>query len=165
MREPFAAVRDQLVAVDRCAPDDERDADLAPRLVRHAGDCRVGDRRMRVEHRFDLGWIDVLAARDVHVLEPAADPVAAVLVRFGHVAGREPAVAEDGRGRLGVPPVAGEHVRAAHEQLALPAQPHLDERVRLAGRAQLPRRVLGRQAEHVRRGLRQAVALDDLDAA
>ena len=38
-------------------------------------------------------------------------------------------------------------------------------RVRLPGEAELAGRVLGRQAEDVRRGLRQAVALDDLDPA
>ena len=71
-------------------------------------------------------------------LSAAADPVVALVVALGDVAGQQPAVAERGGGRLLVAPVAGEDVRPAHEQLAvrrrgrsstygygLPAQPAL----------------------------------------
>ena len=98
---------------------DERDADLAPALVGHADDRGVGDRRVLVQHGLDLGRVDVLAAGDDQLLQPAADPVVALVVALGDVAGQQPAVAERGRGRLVVAPVAGEDVRAAHEQLAL----------------------------------------------
>ena len=60
----------------------------------------------------------------------------------------------------GVPPIAGEDVRAAHLQFALVREPDLDERVRLAGVPELPHRVLWRQTEDVGRGLSQAVPLD-----
>ena len=72
--------------------DDERDADLSPALVGHADNGHVGDARMLVEYRLDLGRIDVLAARDVHVLEPALDPVEALVVALGDVTGAQPAV-------------------------------------------------------------------------
>ena len=60
-------------------------------------DGRVGDGRMLVEDALDLGRVDVLAARDVHVLEPRRDPVVALLVALGDVAGEQPAVGERGR--------------------------------------------------------------------
>ena len=75
----------------------------------------------------------------------AADAVVALVVALGDVAGQEPAVAERGRRRLVVAPVAGEDVRPAHEQLALLREVALDVRVRLAGPAGLAARVLGRR--------------------
>ena len=120
-REPLAAVRDQRLVVDRLGGDHERDADLAPALVGHADDRSVGDAGVLVQHALDLGRIHVLAAGDVHVLEPAEDAVVALVVELGHVAGVEPAVAQDLLRRLGIPPVAGEDVRPPH--LELPSSP------------------------------------------
>ena len=74
---------------------------------------------MREQRVLDLGRVHVLAARDVHLLQAAADPVVALVVALGEVAGAQPAVDDRLRGRFRVPPVAGEDVRAAHEQLAL----------------------------------------------
>ena len=129
---------------------------------------------MLVEDVLDLGRIDVLTAGDDHVLRPPDDPVVALLVAGGDVAGEKPAVRERRLRRLGVAPVAGEDVRAPHEQLALSgplehparlgvAERDVDVRIRLAGEAALAGSVLGRQAEDIRRRLGQPVALDDLD--
>ncbi len=158
------------------AQDDEGKAGLAPTLVRNADDGCLGDCVVLVENVLDLGRVDVLAAGDDHVLRPADDPVVALLVACCDVAGQEPAVREGGGGCLVVLPVTGEDVRAADDELSLGgaveqvarlgiAERDVDVRVGLAGVAPLARRVLGREAEDVRRSLGQAVALDDLDAA
>ena len=151
-------------------------ARLAPALVGHADDGGLGDGRMRVQDGLDLGRVDVLAAGDDHVLDPVDDAVVALVVALGDVAGAQPPVREGGRGRLRVAPVAREDVRPAHDAArpsrlprAAPrlgvAQRDVDVRVRLPGEAELAARILGRQAEHVRRRLGEPVALDDLDAA
>jgi hypothetical protein len=169
-------VLEQLLLGRLADEDDERDARLAPALVRNADDRCLRTAGVLVEDVLDLGRVDVLAARDDHVLRPADDPVVALVVARRDVAGEEPAVGEGGGRRLRVPPVAGEDVRPLDEQLALGdaveeatalgvAKRDVDVRVGLAGEAALPRRVLGRQAEHVRRRLGEAVALDDLDSA
>ena len=172
-----AAVLDQLVLGRRRSgrEDDEREADLAPALVRHADDGRVGDRRMLVQHGLDLGRVDVLAAGDEHVLEPAADPVEALVVALGDVAGAQPAVR---RTRPRSPPGCASsrgrrsgRARAARPRGSLRSSPSGSRSATstygygLPGVAELAHGVLRRQAEHVRRRLGQAVALDDRDAA
>ena len=82
---------EQLVFVDAVG-DDVRDADLAPALVGHADDRDIRHVRMLVQHRLDLGRVDVLAAGDVHLLQAALDPVEALVVALGDVAGAQPAV-------------------------------------------------------------------------
>ena len=47
---------------------------------------------MLVQHRLDLGGIDVLAARDEHLLQPALDPEVALLVSLDDVARVQPSV-------------------------------------------------------------------------
>src|SRR5689334_2633040 len=49
-------------------------AGLAPPLVGHADDRGLGHVGMLVEHVLDLGGVHVLAAADVHVLDPVDDP-------------------------------------------------------------------------------------------
>ena len=175
-RQPLAAVRDQLLLGRLAGEHDECEAGLTPALVRNADDGGLRDGRMLVEDVLDLGGIDVLAAGDDHVLRPAHDPVVALLVAGGHVAGQQPPVGERGLGRLEIAPVAGEDVRAPDDELALGdaleqlsglgiAQRDVDVWIRLAGEPALAGGVLGRQAEHVRRRLGQPVALNDLDAA
>src|SRR5438132_1228374 len=70
--------------------DDPGAANLAPSLVRHADHGSLGHVGVLVEGGLDLGGIDVLAAGDEHVLQPVADPVEALLVALGDVAGAEP---------------------------------------------------------------------------
>src|SRR5439155_26530430 len=119
-REALAAVREELVLGRVAIDDDEGDPDLAPAIVRDADDGAVPHGPVLVEDGLDLGRIDVLAARDEHVLEAALDPVAAVLSHLRDVAGAQPAVGGEGlpRRRL-VSPVAREDVRALAEQLAV----------------------------------------------
>ena len=89
-REALAAVLAKLVlGRGRArAEDDERDAGLAPALVRDADDRGLEHRRVVVEDVLDLGRIDVLAARDDQLLDPAHDPVEALVVALGDVAGQ-----------------------------------------------------------------------------
>jgi hypothetical protein len=60
------------------------------------------------QHFFHLGGVDVLAAGDEHLLEPAPDPVITVGVTICNVAAAQSTVAHDGLGGGGVMPVAGE---------------------------------------------------------
>ena len=70
--------------------DDRLDL-LAPVLVRDAEHGDVADLRVRQEHAFDLGRIDVDAARDDHVDLAVAQEQVAVLVEVADVAdGEEP---------------------------------------------------------------------------
>src|SRR5207342_284556 len=67
----------------------------------------------------DLGRIDVLAARDEHLLAPSSDPEEAVGVAPGEVARDQPAVPRERSGRrLFVAPVAGSDSGAAELKLA-----------------------------------------------
>ena len=71
-----------------------------------------------VEHALDLGAGDVLTAGHDHVLEPVDDVEVAVVVLHADVAGVEPAAGERRARRVGIAPVALEHLRAAQHDLA-----------------------------------------------
>src|SRR5262249_59658749 len=71
------------------------------------------------EHRLELRRVDVLAARDQHVLLPVVDVEVALGVPMADVAGAEPsALGEGRRGGRGIAPVAGAEVRPAKPDLA-----------------------------------------------
>src|SRR5699024_904495 len=74
-------------------------------------------RSVLVQDALDLGAGDVLTARDDQVLQPVDDEEVAVGVAHADVAGVEPPARERGRGRVGVAPVAGEHLRAPQHDL------------------------------------------------
>ena len=63
---------------------------------------------MAREHVLDLERMDVLAAGDDHVVDPAVDPEVAVVVEATGVARVVPAVADRLRVGVGPVPVAGE---------------------------------------------------------
>src|SRR6185437_4957639 len=63
---------------------------LAVLLIRHADDLNILDRRMAVEELLDLARVDVLAAPDHHVLDPADDVQVPGLVHDRQVAGVHP---------------------------------------------------------------------------
>ena len=81
-------------------------------------DLHVRDVRVRVEELLDLARVDVLAAADHEVLDPADDVEVAVAVHGGQVAGvHPPRAVEDVSSLLRLVPVADHHRVAAGAQL------------------------------------------------
>src|SRR3954470_23462211 len=115
------AVPAQGVGVDGgavCGADPGHDL-FAVALVRHADHLDVGDVGMGVQELFDLTGVDVLAAADDHVLDPADDVDVAVVGHHRLVAGVHPAGAVDRLGGLfGVLPVAEHDAVAARLELS-----------------------------------------------
>ena len=112
--------------------DDDCDDPRAQSLVGSADHRHLAHPRVAREHVLDLHRVDVLAARDDHVVDPAVDPEIAVGVEMPGVAGVVPAVAD----RLGVcvgpVPVAGERLVArevrADLAVGLELQPCVERR-------------------------------------
>ena len=139
--------------------------------MRNAEHGRLANRRVLVEHLLDLARIDVVTAADDHVLLAVDDEEVAVLVDLAHVAGVQPAVADRLGGRVLALPVALHHVVAPDHDLADLAlrdlvavvvdDLHLDALDRSPDRAGLALAV-GVVERGDRRGLREAVALEDL---
>ena len=86
----------------------------------------------------------------------------AVAVDDADIAGVQPAVAQRGGGPFGIAPIALHHRLAAHEDLAVLGDPHLDARERRADGVQL--HLAGRVDADDRRGLGLAVALQQAHA-
>jgi hypothetical protein len=87
--QALAAEGLELAAVERGHPLDRQDegaADLAPSGVRHRHHRDLGHGRVGAEHVLDLGRVDVLAARDEHLLPPPRHIVEAVGIAAGKVA-------------------------------------------------------------------------------
>ena len=155
--------------------DDAGDGDFAPGGVGAADDGGFGDVGAVGEDGFELGGIDVLAARDHDVLLAVVDVVEAVGVLVADVAGAQPAVGEGVGGRLGIAPVAGHQIGAAEPDLARLALGHVaalgvdDARLAVGGRlaagADLARGVRDRQRDGDRAALGHSVDLGDGDAA
>lgn len=84
-RQPLPAVRLQLL-VARCgltgSKADEGGYHLTPLLVRKADDRRLGDGGVSEQDILDLAWVNVLAATDDHVLDPALGAPMAPLTRI-----------------------------------------------------------------------------------
>src|SRR6185312_9462425 len=95
-RQIGLAVRMDLLRPERMAGlyGDDRHADLAPLLVGNADHGSFGDRRELMQHALDFGWIDVLTARDVHVLPAVDDVVEPFLIDARGIAGVQPAIGE-----------------------------------------------------------------------
>ncbi len=109
----------ELRRVRRVGRDGEDAADLAEHRIREPDHGDLGDRRVLGQHRLHLGGVHVVPAADVHLLEPADDAQVAVLVDRAEVAGVQPAVGvDDGRGELGVAPVAAHHRGGPADDLA-----------------------------------------------
>ena len=73
------------------AQDHERGDGLAGRVVGLADDRGLGDRGVRHERGLDLGGGDVVAGDEHDVVDPAEQPVVALGVALGAVAGEVPA--------------------------------------------------------------------------
>src|SRR5689334_24673363 len=69
---------------------DERYANLAPALIRHARDGGILYTRAEPERRLDFRRVNILAARNVHVLQPIDDDIGAILLLTCKIAGAEP---------------------------------------------------------------------------
>src|SRR5699024_11759755 len=95
----------------------DRGHGLAPLRVGPADHRDLGDLGVPVEHLLDLGGVHVLPARDDHVFLAVDDPVIALVVTGGQIAGEEPTADNRLGGGGGAVPVADEHVRPADRQL------------------------------------------------
>ena len=116
-----------------------------------------------LQHPFDVLRKDVQPfGRDDHLLLPPADEHLAVGGDLADIAGVKPAVFEGARRFVGGVEVAGRHVLAADEDLAVGGDLHLDARHRLADRS-LPGAEGMVQADD-RRRFGQPVSLDDDEA-
>ena len=167
-----------------------RASSLSPRSSSISGTIRPTRRPLLLEHRdlvdqralavdlLDLVGEDVLAAGEHdQFLAAAADVQIAVRVELPEVAGAEKAVRGEGfGGRLGIVPVALEHVGAARLDLALPVRRLRAFLVSFLGRRDAQLDALDRDARGVepgaagrvegqdRRGLGQAIAGQHLPA-
>src|SRR5829696_2969258 len=148
--------RRHLLLVER----DERDWVGTAVAVHHG----LGDVARLLEVVLEVRGGEVLAARgDDDVLLAACDREEAVVVDLAEVAGMQPAlVVEDLLGRLLVRPVAREDAGAAHEDLAVPRDRHLDALERLADGAEAE--VVGPVDRPEADRLRHPVALHDRHA-
>ena len=128
-RQAFAAPCLQLSRFRRRARfrHHQRHHALAPLLVCAADDRRRVHVRVRQQRPLHLRRIDVHAAADDQILRPPLQREVAVRCALGQVAGAQPAVRREGRGRLlRLAVIALADVRAANLQLA-----HLPVRQRL----------------------------------
>src|SRR5690606_13366468 len=88
-------------------------------LVRDTDDGALVYRRMAVEDGFNLGWIDVLAARNKHVLLAVLDVEVPFLIHYCQISRMEPALVVDGfDGGLRVIVIARRVAGALEHQLA-----------------------------------------------
>src|ERR1700757_683317 len=114
----FPAVVDQLAFGSLRArfADDDGVHRFAPVLVRDSDHDDVGHRGMGDEDLFHLARIDVVSARDDHVLGAIEQKKVAVRVEHPYVAGVEPAAANGGGGRPGGVALGAHHdVSAGHD--------------------------------------------------
>src|SRR3546814_303815 len=89
------------------ANDDDRLDAFAPARIGHPDDRDAGDGGMRRQDIFDLGRVDILAARDDHVLRPVDDIIEPLLVAPGDVARPIPSIFDDLMGQVRLAPIAG----------------------------------------------------------
>ena len=98
--------------------DDEGHNRLARARMRLADHGDVGHVGMAGERGLDLARIHVESRDDHDVLGAVDDRQPAVGVGHRDVAGVQPAVDEDGRGRRGIVPISREDIGTAHDDLA-----------------------------------------------
>ncbi len=175
-REPAAAVGQQAFDLDGFAGawNHEQRGNLAQVLVRDADHGAVEHRLKGVDHLLDLGRRDVLAAADDQFLEAAGDGEEAVGVAPGEVAGAIPTLEESLLRLFRLVVIARHHVGAAHDQLALLAAGEvgaadgIDDAHGKAGDGETAGALHPSASRpvhrHHGRGLRDAVAVEQLDA-
>ena len=128
----------------RRVADDDGDDAAAEAVVRRADHRHLANAGVAREDVLDLDRMDVLAAGDDHVVEPAVDPEVAVGVEVAGVARVVPAVANRLRVGVGTVPVAAERLVArevgADLAVRLELQARVDGRPTRAARASRPGR-------------------------
>src|ERR1051326_7185330 len=82
---------------------------LHPLRIAYAHDCNVGHRRVLCERRLDLPTINILTARNDHVLLAIDEKYISFLVGHADVARVEPAVPDTLERRNRVIPISIEH--------------------------------------------------------
>ena len=93
--------------------------------VGHAEHADLGDRRMALQHLFDLGREHVEARHDDQVLGTVDQVQVPVAVHHADVAGAEPPIDQHALGHLGFAVVAVEHIVATHPDLTGVAHRHV----------------------------------------
>ena len=85
---------------------------LTPLRVWHSEDRGFANRGMLVKHRFDLAGVDILAARDNHILQAVQDVEITVRILTADVTRAKEAVSERESGFLRILPIATHDIRA-----------------------------------------------------
>src|SRR5262249_37876348 len=91
---------------------------LTPLGIWYSKDCGFANRGMLVNNRLDLAGVDVLAARDNHVLQAVQDVEITVRILTADVSRTKEAVPERKIGFLGILPIATHDIRAPSHQFA-----------------------------------------------
>src|ERR1700676_3970280 len=122
-----AAVRDQLIQTERDAgfQHDTRHDQLAPLGIGYAEYRGLANGRVFVEDSLDLAGIDVLAARDDHVLHAVQDVQIPFRILIADVARSKQPVAERAQGLFAIVPVSAHNVGAAGDHFAGLPDAHL----------------------------------------
>src|SRR6266850_7914411 len=90
--------------------------DLSPPGVRYAEDRRLANRRMLADDRLDLAGVDILPARNDHVLHAIEDVEISLGILIADVSGPKQAVPERPARLVHVVPVAAHDIRAPSHQ-------------------------------------------------
>src|SRR5262245_26324 len=91
---------------------------FSPPRIGHPEDGGFQDGRVFVEDFFDLGTVDVLAARDDHIFGAIDEENIALGMHVTEIPTVIPAVTEGRGGLLGFVPVSWHDIRATHDHFA-----------------------------------------------
>src|SRR5271168_248972 len=135
---------------------DDRVDRLSPFRVWNPDDCALAHAGMFVDRVFHILRIDVLAPGDDHVFETVDNEEVTVFIDPTRVAGMQPAVSDDSRGRFRIVPIAQHHRWSARDNLANHARrnfvirriedAHLDSKSRTPGPAAFVRGAFAKMA-------------------
>src|SRR5579883_80923 len=154
---------------------DDCQADLAPARIGLRNNGHFEYAGVRGDHSLNLGGVDILAARDEHILLASDDVIIAFAITTYQVASMPPAAAVGFRRGLGMLPIARAHMRTGQDQLTdfsrcnvtFLAIHNTCPRMKngMSDGACLTRSIFGCQAKAVYAHLGQPVALTKFQAA